>query len=269
MALTHIIIGAGNMGGALLSGWLADGLVKARNVGIVDPRPGSVAAEAIADGASHLGGVADIPQTARVVLLAIKPQMFAGMKADLSALPDGTLLISILAGTALSDLQAAVPDCDVVRAMPNTPASIGLGMTAYVADDALPADVVETVEAMLGACGEVVRVGNDDQINAVTAISGSGPAYIFHLCEALTGAGVAVGLSEDTAARLARQTLIGASGLLQRSDDTPEQLRVAVTSPGGTTQAALDVLMGEDGMAQLMRRAAKAALDRARELAKG
>ena len=269
MALTHLTIGAGNMGGSLLSGWLRDGLVNRRNVAILDPRPGTEAVYAIERGAKHLGSADDIPRSIKVVLLAIKPQMFADMRDTLAErLPKGATLISIMAGINLSDLHAAAPRCEVVRSMPNTPASIGRGITAYVAgDDVLP-DTITEAEALLGACGDVVRVETDELINAVTAISGSGPAYIFHLCEALASAGAAIGLPPETADRLARQTVIGASALLDASENTPAALREAVTSPGGTTQAALDVLMGEDGMAQLMRRAAKAALDRSRELSR-
>ncbi len=257
------------MGGALLAGWLGDGLVNRRNIAILDPRPGADAVYAIERGAKHLSDSSQIPKSIKVALLAIKPQMFADMRETLGeSLPKGATLISIMAGISLSDLQACAPQCEAVRAMPNTPASIGRGITAYVADADTQADTIANAEALLGACGEVVRVDTDDLINAVTAISGSGPAYLFYLCEALASAGAAIGLSAETADRLARQTVVGASALLDASDRTPGALREAVTSPGGTTQAALDVLMGEDGMAQLMRRAAKAALDRSRELSR-
>ncbi len=269
MALTHLIIGAGNMGGSLLSGWLRDGLVSRRNVAILDPRPGTEAVYAIERGAKHIRSADDIPKSVKVVLLAIKPQMFADLRGTIGErLPKGATLISIMAGITLADLQACAPQCEVIRAMPNTPASIGRGITGYVANEDVLPETLADAEALLGACGEVVRVETDALINAVTAISGSGPAYVFHLCEALASAGKAVGLAPETAAKLARQTVIGASALLDESESSPAALREAVTSPGGTTQAALDVLMGDDGMTQLMRRAAKAALERSRELSR-
>lgn len=267
MAQTHLIIGAGNMGGALLSGWLSSSLINARNLAILDPNPGVEAVYAIERGAKHLADFDEIPRNIEIVLLAIKPQIFSQIQRQLAGmLGENVLIISIMAGIATNTLKDTFPGADIIRAMPNTPAAIGKGVTAFVADTALELPKVEAVEALLGASGKVIRIESDEQINAVTAVSGSGPAYVFHLCEALAGAAQSIGLSPDVAAELARETIIGASALLAASDISPTELREAVTSPGGTTQAALDVLMAADGQSQLMRRAVKAAFNRARDL---
>ncbi len=267
MGQTHLIVGAGNMGGALLSSWLKSSLINPKNVAILDPSPGVEAVYAIERGAKHLGSVEDIPKNINTVLLSIKPQLFPEIRRQLvDVLNDDTLILSIMAGVSLKALDATFHKADVVRAMPNMPAAIGQGITAYVANATMDKTVIKRAEALLAASGKVIRVDTDDQINAVTAVSGSGPAYLFHLCETLANAGKAVGLSPETAAKLARETIIGASALMADSDKSPTDLREAVTSPGGTTQAALDVLMDNEGQEQLMRKAVKAAFERAREL---
>lgn len=233
----------------------------------MDPNPGVEAVYAIERGAKHLTDFDGISRNTEIVLLAVKPQMFPQIRRQLfESFGDNVLIISIMAGISTDALKDAFPHADIIRAMPNTPAAIGKGVTAFVADPALEPEKVKTVEALLGASGKVIRIDTDEQINAVTAVSGSGPAYVFHLCEALAGAAQSMGLSPDVAAKLARETIIGASALLEASDRSPTELREAVTSPGGTTQAALDVLMAADGQGQLMRRAVKAAVDRARAL---
>ena len=269
MAQTHLIVGAGNMGGAILSGWLKSSLINARNLAILDPNPGVEAVYAIERGAKHLADTSDVSRSINTVLLGVKPQMFPQISRELNEqLGDDVVIISIMAGIAISTLQSAFPKADVIRAMPNTPASIGKGVTAFVADKDMDPAKIEAVEALLGASGSVLRIDTDEQINAVTAISGSGPAYLFHFCEALASAGQSLGLPPETAAALARQTIIGASGLLEASDRSPTELREAVTSPGGTTQAALDIFMAADGQTPLTRRAVQNAFDRARELSK-
>lgn len=267
MAQTHLIIGAGSMGGALLSGWLRSSLINARNLVILDPNPGVEAVYAIERGGTHLTDINDLPRGIKTVLLAIKPQLFSQIRRQLAeALSGNVVIISIMAGVSTQTLKDTFPKADIIRAMPNTPASIGKGITAYVADTELKADKIDMIEALLGASGKVIRIDSDQEINAVTAVSGSGPAYVFHLCEALAKAGQSLGLPSAIAAELARETIIGASALLEASDLSPTELREAVTSPGGTTQAALDVLMAHDGQSQLMRLAVKAAAARAREL---
>ncbi|MGB3457197.1 MAG: pyrroline-5-carboxylate reductase [Litorimonas sp.] len=267
MSVTHLVVGAGNMGGALLAGWLRSGKLRPEALAILDPAPGADGQNAIADGALSLSDPADIPASVHTVLLAVKPQLFPRIRRGLAdTLSPGTIVISIMAGLSARSLSRTFETSHIVRAMPNTPAAIGKGVTAYAAPAALDPERIATIETLLGATGTVLRVENDMQIDAVTAVSGSGPAYVFHLCEALASAAQSAGLSSDVSAALARQTLIGASALLEQSDKGPDALREAVTSPGGTTQAALDVLMGPEGLEPLMRHAVQAAFDRACEL---
>lgn len=269
MATTHLLVGAGKMGGALLTGWLESGLVTPRKLAILDPTPGAQAVYAIERGAKHITRVQDIPKSTQTVLLAIKPQMFDRMGEGLSAaLPVNAMIVSILAGTSLRRLNAAFGGRVVIRAMPNTPAAIGAGISAVYADSNLPPERIEEAENLLQPGGDVVRVESEAALNAVTAISGSGPAYVFHLVEALEAGARDLGLPAGIAAQLARQTVIGSAKLLESSDDTPATLRKNVTSPNGTTQAALDVLMGEDGgLSKMMIATARAAFARAKQLA--
>ena len=268
MAATHLLVGAGKMGGALLSGWLEAGLITPRKLVILDPNPGPQAVFAIERGAKHITKAQDIPKSVRLVLLAIKPQMFDRLGPALGvALSPKAVIASILAGTSLRTLNAAFGGRHVVRAMPNTPAAIGAGVSAIFADPGLPKEVLADVETLLKPGGEVVYVESEAALNAVTAISGSGPAYVFHLVEALEVGAVDLGLPEDVAAKLARETIIGAAKLLESSEESPAVLRKNVTSPNGTTQAALDVLMGEDGgLSKMMIATVRAAFARAKDL---
>jgi len=270
MAVTHLLVGAGKMGGALLSGWLEAGIITPRKLAILDPSPGPQAIYAIERGAKHIASVSDIPKSVQTVLLAIKPQMFKRLGPELAAgLPPKAMIISILAGTSLRQLNQAFDGRIVIRAMPNTPAAIGAGISAIYADPNLLSTKIEETEALLKPGGEVVRVDSESALNAVTAISGSGPAYVFHLVEALEAGAVALDLPPDVAAKLARETIIGSAKLLSESQENPETLRKNVTSPNGTTQAALDVLMGEDGgLSKMMITTVRAAFARAKELAK-
>lgn len=257
------------MGGALLSGWLEAGLVTPKKLAILDPSPGSEAVFAIERGAKHITQVNDIPKSVQTVLLAIKPQMFDRLGPNLgAALPPQAMIVSILAGTNLRTLNKAFDGRIVVRAMPNTPASIGAGISAIYANPEIHPEKLDEAEALLKPGGAVVRVDSEVALNAVTAISGSGPAYIFHLVEALEAGARDLGLPDDVAAQLARETVVGAAKLLDASENTPETLRKNVTSPNGTTQAALDVLMGEDGgLSKMMIKTVRAAFARAKELA--
>jgi pyrroline-5-carboxylate reductase len=269
MAVTHLLIGAGKMGGALLNGWLEDGIVSPRKLAILDPSPGSQAVFAIERGAKHITDFKDIPKSVQTVLLAVKPQLFAQIGAKLgAALPPKAMIVSILAGTSLRSLNKAFDGRIVIRAMPNTPAAIGAGISAVYVDPSVMPEKIQEAETLLKPGGEIVRVDSEAALNAVTAISGSGPAYVFHLVEALEVGARDLGLPDDVAAKLARQTIIGAAKLLDSSEDTPETLRKNVTSPNGTTQAALDVLMGEDGgLSRMMIMTVRAAFARAKELA--
>lgn len=267
MAQTHLIVGAGNMGGALLSSWVNASLLSAKNIVILDPRPGGAAVFQIERGAKHIEITDNIPKSIRTVLLAVKPQLFNDIKTDLAqSLPSDSLILSVMAGVSSDTLETSFPDAAIIRVMPNTPASIGKGLIAFSADDTVSEDQITHCETLFRASGSVIRVDGDRAIDAVTAVSGSGPAYVFHLCEALADAAMRVGLNAEQAAEIARATVIGASALLEGSDRTPGELREAVTSPGGTTRAALDVLMEDAALTELMRRAVQNAFDRAQEL---
>jgi pyrroline-5-carboxylate reductase len=260
-----VLLGCGRMGSALLEGWLRQGLALSA-VWVIEPQPSDWLRGLAAEGL-HLGE--PLPEAPAVVLIAVKPQMMAEALPGLAGLGGGgTLVVSIAAGTPIARLErmlgAATP---VVRAMPNTPAAVGRGITALTGNAAASDDDLALAETMLGAVGQTVRLEGEHQMDAVTAVSGSGPAYVFHLIEALAAAGEAEGLPADLAMRLARTTVSGAGELAARSAEPAAALRVAVTSPGGTTAAALAVLMdAETGLAPLLRQAVRAAAARGREL---
>lgn len=260
-----VLLGCGKMGSAMLVGWLARGLPPA-SVWVVDPHP----SDWLAGTGVHLN--AELPATPAIVLVAVKPQMMAEALPTLQAMGNGdTLFVSVAAGTPISYFETTLgAQTPIIRAMPNTPAAISQGITAIVAN-AVAGDVALTeAEALLSAVGEVVRLRSEAQIDAVTGVSGSGPAYVFHMIEAMAAAGEAEGLPADLAMQLAKTTVAGAGALAMQAEETPSQLRVNVTSPNGTTQAALEVLMNDtDGFPALLKRAVKAAADRSRELARG
>jgi pyrroline-5-carboxylate reductase len=260
------LVGAGKMGGAMLAGWLEEGLDPAATL-VFDPAP-AAEASAFLDRAGIT--VAERPrqgQTAAAIVVAVKPQIIANVLPGLrTLLVDDTVTVSIAAGATLANLEAGLGPTAIVRAMPNTPAQVGRGITAAVANRRVtPADKA-LVTALLEAVGEVVWVEDEALIDAVTAVSGSGPAYVFLLAECLAEAGMAAGLPSDIAAQLARATVAGAGELLARSDLPHHQLRQNVTSPGGTTAAALEVLMGDEGLQSLMTKAVAAATKRSQEL---
>jgi pyrroline-5-carboxylate reductase len=262
-----VLAGAGKMGGALLAGWLERGL-KPQAVRIVDPQPPDDSRALLT--LAGLGAEAVPPPgvTARVLVVAVKPQAIDAVLATLKPIVgDDTTVLSIAAGTTLRRLDAGLGPAAIVRTMPNTPAQIGRGITAAVANAAVGAQGKALVTELLLAVGEVVWVGEEGLIDAVTAVSGSGPAYVFLLAECLAEAGVEAGLPRDVAEQLARATVAGAGELLHRSDLPAAQLRKNVTSPNGTTAAALEVLMAKDGLQALLTRAIAAAAKRSRELA--
>jgi pyrroline-5-carboxylate reductase len=261
---TIVLAGAGKMGGAMLTGWLAGGLDPARVV-VIEPMPSAEITALVAKGV-RLNPVEVAP--AEVVILAVKPQMFREAGPALQRwVGDSTLVLSIMAGTPIASLQQVVGGA-VVRAMPNTPAAIGRGITVAVPADNVSAAQRALTDALLRATGAVEWVDDEALMDAVTAVSGSGPAYVFLLAEELARAGVAAGLPEALATKLARDTVSGAGELLHRSDLPAATLRQNVTSPGGTTAAALSVLMGTDGFQPLLERAVAAATARSKELAK-
>lgn len=262
-----LLVGGGNMGGAMLRGWVDFGL-PADDLHVVDLQPGEALRALIDEG--RLRHSVDVPSSAfDVVVLAVKPQVLGAILPSLApALTRETLVISVAAGKTVAFITEHLGDRPIVRAMPNTPALIGRGITGCFANSLVTQGLRDKADALLSASGAVVWVEAEADIDAVTAVSGSGPAYVFHLAEALAAAGEAMGLAPDLAMTLARHTVAGAGELMIQSPEAPAQLRRNVTSPNGTTQAALDVLMAEDGLGPLMRRAVTAARDRARELSK-
>ncbi|TMJ51834.1 MAG: pyrroline-5-carboxylate reductase [Alphaproteobacteria bacterium] len=263
---TIALAGAGKMGGAMLSGWLAQGLDAARVV-VIEPAP-SPEISALAKQGVRLNPSAKDAGAITALVIAVKPQSFREAGASLKPFSaSSTLVVSIMAGTTIASLEE-VCGGNVVRAMPNTPASIGRGITVAVAAKKVSAAQRSVADALLRAIGSVEWVEDEMLMDAVTAVSGSGPAYVFLLAEELARAGVAAGLPAELATKLARETVAGSGELLHRSDIASATLRQNVTSPGGTTAAALEVLMGADGLQQLMTRAVAAATRRSKELAK-
>jgi pyrroline-5-carboxylate reductase len=261
---TIALAGAGKMGGAMLTGWLARGL-DAKRVVVIEPMPSPDIAALAARGVRLNPNEAAAIET---LVIAVKPQSFREAGAALKKLvAPSTLVVSIMAGTTMKSLREVCGGA-AVRAMPNTPAAIGRGITVAVAADNVSALQRNTADALLRATGSVEWVEDEGLMDAVTAVAGSGPAYIFLLAEELARAGVAAGLPEELATKLARETVAGSGELLHRSELSSATLRQNVTSPGGTTAAALAVLMGKDGMQQLMIRAIAAATARSKELAK-
>lgn len=260
------IAGAGRMGSALLKGWAnarADGF--APRVLVFEPNlaPDVQPVLKALDASVNPG----LAQPLDVLVLAVKPQTFSAAAPALKEFvgPE-TLVLSIMAGTTIATLKSALGARRAVRAMPNTPGAIGKGITAYAASDALFEADHAQISALLAPLGGVERAPDEASIDAVTALSGSGPAYIFLLVEAMAAAGEAEGLEKGLAMRLARATVAGSGALLDAAPESAEALRQAVTSPGGTTAAALNVLMAEDGMTALMKKAIRAAAARAKEL---
>ncbi len=262
-----VLVGAGKMGGAMLEGWLAIGLPP-KAIRIIDPQPADSLRVLCASRGIALNP-SDAIDAPDVLVLAVKPQTFTGAAAAIAAsVGTATLVLSIMAGKTIGDIAARLPNAKaIVRAMPNTPASVGRGITGCFANTGVSEPQRAMAAELLAAIGRVEWVENESLIDAVTAVSGSGPAYVFFLVEALAGAGVHAGLPADVAMRLARATVEGSGELLYRDAAVAaEQLRKNVTSPGGTTAAALDVLMAPDGLEPLITRAVEAAKRRAAEL---
>ena len=261
-SLRIALIGAGHMGTALASGWTS-----ARTkfeISLVDPAP-SERTLAIAEDANIT--VNPKPEPADAVIVAVKPQIFQSAAEDIKDwIGEETLVVSIMAGIRIRQLAEKLGTDRVIRAMPNTPGSIGHGITAICAPNGISKPQVTLATKLLKPLGTILGPVPETYMPAITGLSGSGPAYVFLLVEALAGAGEAEGLPADTALQLARETLIGAAKLLEDSPDTPETLRKNVTSKGGTTEAALDILMGAHGIPLLIREAVRAAASRERTL---
>lgn len=258
-----VLLGCGKMGSAMLQGWLGQGL-PAGSVWVKDPFP--------SDWVKGLEGLhlnEDLPEAPAIVLIAVKPQMMQEALPVLAPLGNGgTLFLSVAAGTPIAFYEGVLgAETPIIRAMPNTPAAVARGITALIGNAQATEAHLALAEALLSAVGLTVRLTGEAQMDAVTAVSGSGPAYVFHLIETLAAAGTAEGLPADLAMQLAKATVAGAGQLAMEASEDPAQLRVNVTSPGGTTAAALAVLMDpETGFPALLSRAVAAAADRSREL---
>ncbi|WP_425043437.1 pyrroline-5-carboxylate reductase [Primorskyibacter sp. S87] len=260
-----VLLGCGKMGSAMLAGWIDNGLPPA-SVWVMDPNP----SEWLKARGVHIN--AELPQNPAIVLIAVKPQMMGDALPCIRNFGGGsTLFVSVAAGTPISAFEEAFgTNSPIVRAMPNTPAAIGRGITALIGNEASSSADLDLAEALLSAVGQTVRLDSEGQMDAVTGVSGSGPAYVFHLIETLAAAGQAQGLPADLSMKLAKATVGGAGTLAEEADESPAQLRINVTSPNGTTQAALEVLMdSENGFPDLLKRAVTAATDRSKELSLG
>lgn len=260
-----VLLGCGKMGSAMLAGWL-DGGLPAASVYVLDPHPSGW----LRGTGVHIN--VNLPDAPAVALVAVKPQMMGDALPAMQALGNGTtLFVSVAAGTPIARFEAELgAHTPIVRAMPNTPAAIGRGITAIIGNAHVNAAQIALADALLSAVGQVVRLDNEAQIDAVTGVSGSGPAYVFHLIETLAAAGVAQGLPVGMAMQLAKATVAGAGALAEAATEDPAQLRINVTSPNGTTQAALEVLMDDaSGFPPLLNRAVAAATSRSKELARG
>jgi pyrroline-5-carboxylate reductase len=261
-----VLVGAGKMGSALLEGWLRFGL-DPKHIAVLEPQPSPQISTLVSRGLQLNPALRALRDVAAVVV-AVKPQTAAEAIPPLKPMIGAsTVVVSIMAGRTLQFIADALnTPCALVRAMPNTPAAIGRGITVAVPRDVNPAQR-ELAHRLLSATGAVEWTDDETVMDAVTAVSGSGPAYVFLLAEALAEAGVAAGLPPSLAKKLGRETVAGSGELLHRSELDAAVLRQNVTSPGGTTAAALEVLMGKDGLAQLMRNAVAAATKRSRQLA--
>lgn len=260
-----VLLGCGKMGSAMLAGWLDSGLAPT-SVWVNDPFP--------SDWVKSRGMSINetLPKAPAIVLVAVKPQMMADALPVLAAMGNGdTLFVSVAAGVTIANYEAILGDrTPIIRAMPNTPAAVGKGITALIGNARATSAHIEQAEALLQAVGQTVRLDSEDQMDAVTGVSGSGPAYVFHMIEALASAGEAQGLDPALAMQLAKATVAGAGALAEMADETPSQLRVNVTSPNGTTHAGLEVLMdATSGLRPLMAKTVAAATNRSKELSNG
>lgn len=269
-----LLVGAGRMGGALLKGWLAQGVDPGR-VFVQEPSPAPEMAEFLKTSGISTDASRDLRAAPAAIVLAVKPQAMDDVAPSIAPfVGTATVVLSIAAGRTIESLAKHFPPgAAIVRAMPNTPAAIGRGISALYANPSVSPEQVKLCDALMAAAGETVWLDDEALMDAVTAVSGSGPAYVFLFAECLAEAGEVAGLKPELAARLARVTVSGAGELMLQSDIAPAELRRNVTSPGGTTAAALAVLMGDQSaegaspLGDLLKRAVAAAARRSRELA--
>jgi pyrroline-5-carboxylate reductase len=259
-----LMLGAGRMGGAILDGWMLAKAFAPDQLIIRDPHPSDAVAKLVLSGAS-LNPSAEGLRSARTVVLAVKPQLWKQVAAEVAdALDPDAVIVSIAAGVRMADIAAAFGGRPVARVMPTTAAGIGKGVASIVASSP---EAAARARALFEPVGVAVELPAEDLLDAATAVSGSSPAYLYAFIEALEAAGVAEGLLPDAARDLVRATMIGAAALLDHTGADPAELRRQVTSPNGTTEAALKVLMSEKGLGPLLAEAAAAAARRSRELA--
>lgn len=261
------LVGAGNMGGALLAGWLADGY-SPQSITIIDPSPPRSVIDIIADHQLRHELAAPGNYQPDVIIIALKPQvMDAALPAIRPLVGPNTVTVSVAAGTTIGSIEHILGKTAIVRAMSNTPAQVRRAITVCVGNSYVTTDHRTSVTHLLASVGQVEWVESETLIDAVTGLSGSGPAYVFHLAEAMARAGVTAGLPEKLALSLARATICGAAELMHQSPLSAAELRANVTSPNGTTQAALEILMADEGLTALMTKAIAAATKRSSELA--
>ncbi|WP_309083399.1 pyrroline-5-carboxylate reductase [Chelativorans sp.] len=261
-----VLVGCGNMGYAMLKGWLAAGKLAASDVAVVEPND-QLRSRAVEHGVTVAKDARELAIAADLVLFAVKPQVIRDVAPAYRRFAPGATFLSVAAGTPVATFEEILgPDAPVIRCMPNTPAAIGKGMLVIFSNRNVRADANDFVLDLLAASGAVATVDDEGLMDAVTAVSGSGPAYLFHFIECLTAAGEKAGLPPETAKLLAMQTVYGAAVLAKESGEEPGRLREQVTSPNGTTAAALGVLMGENRLLDLVSEAVEAARKRSIEL---
>ncbi|HUO58608.1 MAG TPA: pyrroline-5-carboxylate reductase [bacterium] len=261
-----VILGIGAMGSALVKGWISSKMMAPSNIAAVDVDPDKCKKASLQLKIKAYTEPAKVLKGAGLVLLAVKPQQMKELLAQSGPLfPKKALVVSIAAGITTTQIEESLPQgCPVVRVMPNTPALLGAGMSAIAPGNRAKTAHIKLALALFGSVGRSIQV-TEDQMDLVTAVSGSGPAYIFHMVEAMVAAGIKGGLSPEAASQLVVQTVYGAARMVLESGKTPEELRIQVTSPGGTTQAALAV-MGEKGFKETVEAAIEAATRRGAEL---
>ncbi len=266
MNFTVVLVGAGNMGGALLRGWIAGGMPPS-NVAVLDPSPSHQMQDFCSKSGVSVFASAEGIIVPDVLMVAVKPQMMEKVLPGLGHLVGAkTVAVSVAAGTSIATLSAGLGQAPVIRVMPNTPSLVGRGIAVGCPGPGVTDKHRAYVDQLLTATGKLEWTAEEAQIDAVTAVSGSGPAYVFHLVECMAKAGMTAGLSEALAQTLARETVSGAGELLHQSEEEAGQLRKNVTSAGGTTAAALEVLMESGELAELVERAVLAAKKRSEEL---
>ncbi len=275
MANNIVLLGCGRMGRAMLRGWMSNAALASHRFFVVDPKSTQLRDDPEFSGLSgsapkFVSDAFGLPDQIDIIVVALKPQKIPGiLPLYQSKIGAGTLILSIAAGTRIDTLQRAAGrgDCMIVRAMPNLPASIGRGITVCFAKPDITKTQKQSVQTLLESLGQAVWIDQESYMDAVTAVSGSGPAYVFRLCEAMADAGIKSGLPADLAMQLARQTIIGSGFIMDATEQSASELRQNVTSPGGTTQAALDVMNGGGAFDAIVTKAVAAAVKRGKELA--